>query len=78
MTNHDIVTSFLKHEPAAGPISTNGKELMSYGVPIAKWVSEDEITMPDVSKFHSVTTSKHRNLVRRMAMDKGIKVTQVN
>jgi hypothetical protein len=76
MTNHETVEQFLVHKTAEGPISTDGKELKSFGQTIAKWI-EDGIVMPDASSG-SITTRKHRNLVRRMAVSKGIKVTQIS
>lgn len=75
--NFDVVSSFLQHTVEQGAISTDGKELRSYGVVIARW-SRDEILMPNSSVFHSITTTKHRNLVRSMALEKGINVKEVN
>lgn len=75
--NFDVVASFLEHTASQGAISTNGKELMSFGVKIARW-DRDEILMPDVSTFHSITTTKHRNLVRGMARGRGIIVKERN
>jgi len=75
--NFDVIACFLGHTPSQGAVSTDGKELRSYGVVIAKW-SRDEITMPDSSVFHSITTTKHRNLVRKMALNQGITVKEVN
>lgn len=75
--NFDVVSSFLQHTDSQGAISTDGKELRSYGVVIAVW-KKDEILMPNSSVYHSVTTTKHRNLVRSMALEKGINIKEVN
>jgi len=74
MTNGEIVDSFLKHKPATGPVSTNGKEILSYGVQIAVW-KEDGIVMPNSSDGDKSIT-RCRNLVRQRALNAGVKVTQ--
>jgi hypothetical protein len=79
MTNDEIVDSFLNRKPAAGPISSNGKELMTNGTKIAEWNEDGSgIVMPNASQFISIAATKHRNTVRRLAIIKGIKVTQIN
>ena len=75
--NYDVVSCFLGHAPSQGAISTDGEELRSYGIVIARW-NKDEILLPDSSVFHSITTTKHRNLVRAMALSQGITVKEVN
>ena len=75
--NLDVVSTFLRHSALEGVISTDGKELKSYGVVIARW-DGDEIVMPDSSVYRSVTTTKHRNLLRSMALEKGVVVKEVN
>jgi hypothetical protein len=77
MTNIEIVSSFLQHQPAAGPVSTNGKEIVASGVTIAKW-KEDGIIMPDTSKSPDKGATRCRNLVRHLAISKGIKVTETS
>ena len=71
------VCSFLEHRACQGSISTDGKELRSYGVIIGRWVG-DEIQMPNTSRFYSTTTSKHRHLLRRLALNRQITVKEVN
>lgn len=75
--NYDVISMFLSHSPSQGAISTDGKELRSYGVVIARW-NRDEIVMPDSSVFHSITTTKHRNLVRSMALSQGINIKEID
>jgi hypothetical protein len=74
--NLEVVTKFLGHSACQGPISTDGEVLKSYDVVIARWEGE-EIVMPDSSVFHSITTTKHRNLVRAMALNQGITVKEI-
>lgn len=76
-TNIDVIASFLSHNPSRGSISTDGKELRSYDAVIAKW-DGDKVVMPGSSVFYSVTTSKHRGLVRSMALNKGIHVVEIS
>ena len=71
MTNSEIVDSFLEHQSATGPVSTNGKEIKSFGETVAVW--EDEcIVMPNITGDKA--TIRCRNLVRQRALNKNIKV----
>lgn len=75
--NYDVVSLFLDHSPSQGAVSTDGEELKSYSTVIARW-DGDEIVMPGSSVFHSITTTKHRNLVRSMSLSRGITVKEVD
>jgi len=74
MTNSEIVDSFLNKKSATGPVSTNGKEILSYGVKIAVW-DGDGIVMPSSSEGDK-SIIRCRNLVRQRAINAGVKVTQ--
>ena len=75
--NVEVVSAFLDKE-AAGvvPISTDGRCLYSYGVPIATWKASG-LVMAESSKFYSRTTSRHRHMVEDMAIQKGVTVQKV-
>lgn len=75
--NIEVISAFLEQRSCQGPVSTDGGKLMSYDVVIAEWVG-DEIVMPNSSTFHSMTTSKHRNLVRTLALSRHITVKEQN
>jgi len=75
--NIDVVSAFLSGYPLEGAISTDGENLKSYGVVIARW-DGDEIVMPESSIFHCITTTKHKNLVKTVARGRGIVVKEVN
>jgi hypothetical protein len=76
-TNSDVVKSFLEHKPLKGPLTTDGYCVWSYGVVIAKWVSETRIVMPGFNVFYSKTTSRHRALVSRAIRASGIEVKRL-
>lgn len=77
MTNLEIVESFLNRKPMMGAVSTNGKEILSHGQVVARW-KEDGIIMPDASNIMNKGVTRCRNLIRQMALGKGINVTQTN
>jgi len=76
--NVEVVSAFLGRE-AAGlvPISSDGRCLYSYGVPIATWKGTESIVMTECSKFYSRTTSRHRHMVEDMAVQKGVTIHKV-
>lgn len=80
--NFDVITCFLNKSPSEGAVATDGEELKSYGVVIARWVKENEIVMPDSNTTYdpaiSKTIARNRNLVRGMALNRGIIVKEVN
>ena len=78
MTNYEIVDSFLNHKQESGVLSTDGKEIKSYETVVARWKSDGSIVMPDASENSDKRITRCRNLVRRMALSRGINVTQVN
>lgn len=75
VTNGEIVDSFLEHQSATGPVSTDGKEIKSYGQTVARW-EDGSIVMPGTSNYLDKGITRCRNLVRLRAISKGIRVTQ--
>ena len=90
MTNMDVITSFLRHRACQSSMSTDGERLLSYNKVIAKWEkggergnrgnrhTGDRVIMPESSRYFSHTTSRHRNLLIRIATIQGITVVQMN
>jgi hypothetical protein len=80
MTNSEIVDSFLEHKTATveAPVSTDGKEIKSYGVMVGRWDGKESncIVMPGTSDTSDKSVTRCRNLVRQRALSKGIKVVQ--
>jgi hypothetical protein len=74
----EVVGSFLKKEKGVGgPLTSDGKRLLSYGVVIAQWLDGGKaIVLTGGRSEISRTTNRHRDLVRRMAA--GAKVALVD
>lgn len=75
--NLDVVLSFLDRKERHGAMNTDGSSLFSYGRAIGQWTG-DEILMPRSTRFISTTTKKHRNLLRRLARERGIRIYELN
>lgn len=75
-TNASVVESFLKlEENSSGNLISTGRRLISYQTTIAQW-SEDLLSIIVNETYYSQTTSKHRNLLKRM--NKWIPMIYVN
>ena len=75
MKNLDVISAFLNRTEYNTPVGTDGCSLYSYGLLIARW-SGDEIVVPDSTIFHSITTSRHRNMLRREAKSRGQRLVE--
>ncbi|KKM62450.1 hypothetical protein LCGC14_1521530 [marine sediment metagenome] len=75
MRNLDVIDAFLNRKPSDGPMGTDGATLYSYGTRIGIWKG-DEILMPDSTIFHSLSTSRHRNQLRKIARSRAQKVVE--
>jgi len=80
MTNFKIVDSFLNRKPfsSSGHMSTNGKEIKSHDVVVARWDGSSSIVMPNASDSSNKRVTRCRKLVRWMAENKNVKVMQLN
>lgn len=65
-TNVSVIESFLKlEENSSGNLISTGRRLISYQTTIAQW-SEDFLSIIVNETYYSQTTSRHRNLLKRM------------
>lgn len=72
-----VVDAFLEGKRAGTPtLQTNGEEIWSYGVPIARRTEGAVVMLLD--RWWSTTTSRHEHLVRRIARAEGFVVVPVN
>jgi len=81
MRNPEVVTLFLHRERGwAGPLTSTGDTLTSYGVVIGRWdvsgAGEPIVVVPDADRWYSVTTSRHRGILRRIATQLGIQLVE--
>lgn len=70
-TNSQVIQSFLRAAPASGgALTSNGRELFSYGLKIAEWISQHQgILVYDYTSggnaYQSQTTSTHVGMIKR-------------
>lgn len=71
-----VVECFLNGERGGGSsLTSSGTALFSYGVEIGQW-RDGKVFLPDAQKWYSRTTSRHRNMLRRMASSRGIETKE--
>lgn len=71
-----VVLAFLKHERRwAGGLTTDGIQILSYGIVIGRWKGA-EVVLSKVKNGDTRTTKRHQDMLRDIATDRGIKVSE--
>lgn len=73
-TNPPIVEAFLNHQVAEGfNLNSTGDKLISFRTTIAQWI-KGKLVINDTN--YSSTTSKHRNILRRIQREDSIQIVK--
>jgi len=68
----EVVDRFLDRRVGwSRTVHSDGTRLLSYEVVIGRWV-DGTVVMPEVDRWYSITTSRHRGILRERAAARGI------
>ena len=80
-TNQQVIKNFLNQKPAkAGALTTDGRNLYSYGLIIGKWYGGKPFVFDYTTTggaFYSMTTSQHVGLAKRSVISDNIMLVEV-